>query len=91
MATKKVTFNKEGIKKLPNDKPVLYRIETANENLNYVGVAKKGRVQERISEHLNEIPGAKVKIEQFSSINEAEKKEKRVIKINQPKYNEKGK
>lgn len=91
MATKKVTFNKEGIKKLPNDKPVLYRIETKNENLNYVGVAKKGRVQKRISEQLNEIPGAKVRIEQFSSINEAEKKEKRVIKINQPKYNEKGK
>ena len=91
MATKKVTFNKEGIKKLPNDKPVLYRIETANENINYAGVAKKGRVQERISEHLNEIPGAKVKIEQFSSIDAAEKKEKRVIKINQPKYNKKGK
>ena len=91
MATKKVTFNKEGIEKLPNDKPVLYRIENVNENLNYVGVAKKGRVRERISEHLGEIPGAKVRIEQFSSINEAEKKEKRVIKINQPKYNEKGK
>ncbi len=91
MATKKVTFNKKGIENLPNDKPVLYRIETANENLNYAGVAKKGRVRERISEHLNEIPGSKVQIEQFSSINEALKKEKRVIKINQPKYNEKGK
>ncbi len=91
MATKKVTYSKEGIDKLPNDKPVLYRIENSNENLNYVGVAKRGRVQDRIAEHLGVIPGAKVSIEQFSSIDDAEKKEKRVIKINQPKYNEKGK
>jgi hypothetical protein len=91
MATKKVTFSKEGIEKLPNDKPVLYRIENANDNLNYVGVAKRGRVQDRIAEHLGEIPGAKVKIEQFSNIDDAEKKEKRVIKLNQPRYNIKGK
>lgn len=28
MGTKKVKYNKEGISDLPNDKPVLYRIET---------------------------------------------------------------
>ena len=90
MGTKKVKYNKQGIEQLPNDKPVLYRIETDSSNLNYVGVAKRGRVQERISEHLNEIPGATVRIEQFSSISEAEKKEANVIKRNQPKHNKQG-
>ena len=28
MGTKKVKFKKEGISQLPNNKPVLYRIET---------------------------------------------------------------
>ena len=87
MGTKKVKYRKEGIGQLPNDKPVLYRIETESGNLNYAGVAKRGRVQERITEHLGEIPGATVRIEQFSSISNAKKKEANVIKRNQPKYN----
>lgn len=91
MPKKGVGYNKGGISQLPNDKPVLYRIETKSGNPNYVGVAQKGRVQERISEHLGKIPGATVRIEQFSSINEAEKKEANVIKRNQPKYNKQGK
>jgi hypothetical protein len=91
MSKKKVGYNKGGIGQLPNDKPVLYRIETGSRNLNYAGTAKKGRVQERISEHLGEIPGATVRIEQFSRIGDAEKKEANVIKKNQPKYNKQGK
>lgn len=91
MATKTVNFNNKGIEKLPNNKPVLYRILTSSDKPNYVGIAQKGRVQERITEHLSEMPCAKVKIEQFSSVDEARSKEERVIKINQPKYNEQGK
>ncbi len=91
MSKKTVKFNGKGIEKLPNDKPVMYRIETDGGNPNYVGIAQRGRVQERIEEHIGEIPGAKVKIEQFSSIDDAQKKEERVIKINQPRYNKKGK
>jgi len=87
MGTKKVKYNKQGIGQLPNDKPALYRIETESRGLNYAGVAKRGRVQERISEHLSKIPGATVRIEQFSSISDAEKKESNVIKRNKPKYN----
>ncbi len=87
MAKKKVSYNKTSIDQLPNDNPVLYRIETEAGNLNYAGVAKRGRVRERIKEHLGEIPGASVNIEQFSSINDARNKEKNVIKRNQPKYN----
>ena len=88
MGSKKVKYNKEGINQLPNNKPVLYRIETESGMLNYTGVAKRGRVRERIEEHLGEIPGATVRIEQFSSIQDARIKETNVIKRNNPKYNE---
>lgn len=91
MGTKKVKYNKTNINQLPNDKPVLYRIESAGGSQNYVGIAKRGRVRERIAEHIGEIPGAHVRIEQFSSVNEARQKETRVIKRSSPKYNEQGK
>jgi len=88
-----VSFTKSGITKLPDNKPVVYRIQTEGGKTNYVGVAKKGRVQERLEEHIDatKIPGAKVQIEQKSSIAEAEKNEARVIVRTEPKYNEKGK
>ena len=95
MARKTVDFNKTGIGKLPEDKPVLYRIQTDGGKTNYAGVAKRGRVQERIGEHLpgekDSVPGIKVQIEQLSRIDEAEVKETRVIARSQPKYNKQGK
>jgi hypothetical protein len=91
MSTKKVKYNKQGIGQLPNDKPVIYRIETESGRMNYVGVAQRGRVQERLSEHLGKIPGARVRIEQFSSITDAQKKEVNVIRRAQAKYNKQGK
>lgn len=87
MGTKRVKYNQEGIEKLPNDKPVVYKIKSELGDLNYVGTAKRGRVQERIKEHLGEIPGAKVTIEQFSSIKDAEKKETNIINRTGGKYN----
>lgn len=95
MARKTVDFNKSGIGKLPNDKPVLYKIQTDGGKTNYAGVAKRGRVQERIAEHLpggkDYVPGAKVRIEQMKSIEEARDTEARVIARTKPKYNEQGK
>lgn len=91
MGTKKVKFSENGINQLPNNKPVLYRIETENGTLNYVGVAQRGRVRERLKEHLGSIPGTTVRIEQFSSIDDARKKEANVIKRNKPKYNKQNK
>jgi len=88
---KRRNYNKSGIEQLPDDKPVLYRIETASGGLNYAGVAKRGRVSERIAEHLGEIPGATISIEQFESIKDARAKEKNVITRNRPKYNKQGK
>ena len=74
MGTKKVKYNKTDLSQLPKNKPVLYRIETDGGNLNYVGTAKRGRVQERLAEHIGEIPGAKVSIEHFDSIDKAREK-----------------
>jgi hypothetical protein len=91
MSTKRFKYNKGGISQLPNNKPVLYRIETESGRMNYVGVAQRGRVQERLSEHLDQIPGATVRIEQFNSISDAQKKEVNVIKRTQAKYNKQGK
>ncbi len=90
MGRKTVKYNKQGVNQLPNNKPVLYRIKTESGKMNYVGVAQKGRVRERISEHLEKIPGAKVHIEQFSSIRDAQKKEVNVIKRAKAKYNKQG-
>ena len=93
MARKTVSFNKSGVEKLPNNKPVVYRIQTDGGKTNYVGVAQKGRVQKRVSEHLEDgkIPGAKVQIEQMPSIDAAKEKESNIISRTDPKYNEQGK
>jgi hypothetical protein len=93
--THHLQLNEKGIEKVPHDKPVVYRILTAGGRVDYVGVAKRGRVQERLQEHLpggqDPIPGAKVQIEQMKTIAEAEAKEARIISRNQPPHNEQGK
>lgn len=93
MATKKVKFNKTGAGQLPNDKPVVYKIQTGSGGTNYAGTAQRGRVRERIEEHLatGDVPGATVVIEQTSSIDEARKKEQNIISRSNPKYNKQGK
>jgi len=92
MAKKTVKFNETGANNLPNDKPVVYKIQTETGKTNYVGIAKRGRVQERIAEHLaaGEITGSKVLIEQMSSISDARAKEKNIIARNKPKFNDQG-
>lgn len=88
---KTVPFNKSGIEKLPDNKPVIYTIQTGGGGNNYTGTAKRGRVQERIEEHLpgakHPIPGMKVQIQQVGSIREAQQREKGIISRTQPPYN----
>ena len=95
MARKTVDFNKSGIGKLPNDKPVVYKIQSDGGKNNYTGIAKRGRVQERVAEHLpgakDFVPGTKVQIEQMKSIDQARQAESRVIARSKPKYNDQGK
>jgi hypothetical protein len=86
-------LNKENIDKIPADKPIIYKIKNlAGDNI-YTGIAKKGRVPERLKEHLpgskDAIPGAKTfSIKQKLSIESAEREEKKIIKDENPKYNE---
>lgn len=89
-------FNKTIIKNLPEEKPILYLLQNNSRDELYLGVAKRGRVQERLQEHLTlkreKIPGAaKVKFAQFSSIEKAKKAEKQLIKKLEPKFNEQNK
>lgn len=95
MAKKTVPFNKAGIAALPDNKPVVYKILTPNDRNNYTGIAQRGRVQERLAEHLpgakDAIPGSKVKIEQMSRIDDARAKEARIITRSQPPHNKQGK
>jgi hypothetical protein len=93
---KTVKLNRGGIGKVPDDKPVLYKIlNQAGQNI-YTGVAKRGRVCERLAEHLpggrEPIPGGvKAQIEQHRRIADAEQKEGRVIARSKPRHNVQGK
>lgn len=42
MGTKKTNFNKTGIGKLPNDKPVLYKIQIPRNQVPGLHIAKQG-------------------------------------------------
>lgn len=97
MAKKKSgAFNQNGIESMAKNKPVVYKIlDDKGTNL-YTGVAKRGRVEERLKEHLpgglDPVKGGKkVVINQKSSIDEALKSEARIIKQSQPPQNKRGK
>ena len=93
MAGKKSgSFDEKGIESLAKDKPIVYTIGDSKGDPLYVGVAKKGRVEERLKEHLpgaaDPVPGGvKVKIQQKPSIAEAKKSEARIIKKQKPPQN----
>ena len=89
-------FDGDSIDRLAKDKPVVYKIENAKGENIYTGVAKRGRVGDRLKEHLpggtDPVPGGKrVVIDQKPSIDEARRSEARIIKRSQPRYNKKGK
>ena len=92
---KTVDHSKNGIEKLPVDKPVVYKILTDSGRNNYTGTAQRGRAQERVAEHLpggkDYVPGSKVHVQQKSSIEEARATEKRIIARSKPAYNKQGK
>ena len=87
----KMNFNKTNILSVPANKPILYQLDTAGGNPNYIGVAKRGRSHKRLCDHLpsgaSPVPAKTLKIRRFSSIAEAKVAEKRAIKSKQPKYN----
>lgn len=88
---KKFPFNKTGISELPDNEPVVYLIGTPGGKTNYIGSAQRDRVQERLQEHLGNVPGANVQIQQYDSIDKAHQSEQRAIARTQPKRNNQGK
>ena len=90
MSRKEVSYNKTAINALPDNKPGVYVNITEAGRPNYVGTAKRGRVRERISEHIGEIPGKTVRIRQFDSVKEAREIEARLIAKHGPRYNQQG-
>ncbi len=96
MKKKTVRLRTNSIERLPQDKPVVYKIKDSGGDNIYTGVAGKGNVHDRLKDHLpghrGAIPGAaKVQIDRQSSIREAERKEKNIIIHSKPKYNQQGK
>ncbi|MBU3626346.1 GIY-YIG nuclease family protein [Polynucleobacter sp. JS-Safj-400b-B2] len=98
MATKKTTpLTKAGIRKISSEKPGVYDIKNQQGDSEYVGMAKKGRMQGRVEEHLPTSAkdpvknGSKVKITNTKTKEAALKKEKQLIKSKQPPQNKKGK
>ncbi len=89
----KGSFTKRNIDKIPADKPIIYKIKNSAGKNVYTGIAKKSRVLKRLEEHLpgskDAIPGAETfSIKQKLSIESAKREEKRIIKDENPKYNE---
>jgi predicted GIY-YIG superfamily endonuclease len=89
-------FDETSIRELAKDKPVVYHLDNAQGKTLYTGVAKRGRVSDRLSEHLpggiDPIKGAaRVRIQQKASIADAEKAEAKAIKSLQPPQNKRGK
>lgn len=66
MARQTVPFTRSGIAKVPHNKPAVDTIKTHGGKNNYTGVAKRGRVRERLTEHLatgaHLVPGSTVSI-----------------------------
>ena len=83
MGKKTVPFNPSGIEKLPENKPVIYRIESAGGRQNSSGSPSAGGCKTRSpSTYLAQrhpVPGSNVQIEQMPSIQDALKKEHRTI------------
>ena len=89
-------LGKRNIEKVQDNRPAVYKLlNQSGENI-YTGVAKRGRVQERLGEHLpggsDPIPGARsFTIKPKPSIEAANAEEKRIIRQDQPNQNEQGK
>lgn len=93
---KSAPFTLKGIETLPKGRPVVYEIQNGQGKPEYIGVAKRGRVDARLKEHLpiGKDPvsgGKKVVVRPKSSIQEAKKSEARSIKTKQPRQNIQGK
>ncbi len=94
MATKKFSktqrITKGNIEKVPGNKPGVYRIKNAQGDILYVGKAKGGRLDERITEHKGRFQGGtQFQYKTTKTSQAAENLEKREIKEHIPPRNKK--
>lgn len=88
-------LNKSQISKAPDDLPAVYELlDKSGANI-YTGIAKRGRVQDRLEEHLSSgqdsVPGAsRFRIKQKASIEQARQEEIQIINKEKPKGNQQG-
>ena len=85
-------FNKTNVARVPKDKAIVYKVtNSAGKNL-YTGVAGRGNVQQRLTDHLQYkkdhiAGGTKFKIAQVKTKERALKVEEQIIKKEEPKFN----
>ncbi|MCG2701493.1 MAG: hypothetical protein V1825_03135 [Candidatus Falkowbacteria bacterium] len=89
-------FTKTNIKKISENKAIVYKIKNFQGDNLYTGIAGRNRGQDRLNEHKDiskdKIPGGtKFQYAQVKNKNIAEKIEKQIIKKEQPKFNIKDK
>ncbi len=90
------TLSKGHVENVPNEKPAVYKIKNSKGDNIYTGVAQRGRIQDRLGEHMprgsDPIPGAKsFSYKPKRSIHSARAEEEQIIRKEKPKYNELGK
>jgi len=90
--TKTKTITKGNIEKVPGNKPGIYRIKNAQDKTLYVGMAKGGRLDERIAEHKGEFKGGtRFQYKLAPNKEAAERMERKEIKNWKPVFNKKDK
>jgi excinuclease UvrABC nuclease subunit len=86
------TITRANLAAVPEGKPGVYRITTANKEIVYVGMAQGGRLPERIAEHKGEFPGGtRFQVKTTASKDAAKTLEAREIAKHEPKHNDQGK
>lgn len=85
-------FTKENIVKVPKGRSIVYKIKNAKGDNLYTGIAERGRVQDRLTEHKKidneKIPsGTRFQFTQVKNKDRARALEKQIIKKEQPKFN----
>ena len=93
MAMKKFSLTrlitKANVKKVPGDKPGVYRIKNVEGDVLYIGMAKGGRLDGRIAEHKGEFKrGTRFQYRTTSSKKSAERLERKEIKKFDPPSNQ---
>lgn len=87
------SLSKAHIENVPNEKPAVYKIKDSKGENIYTGVAQRGRIQDRLAEHMPRGSDAITGAKSFSykpkrSIDSARSEEKQIIRKEKPKYNE---